>query len=68
MNIKKQYNKGMNKEEILNIIKSLSKSKGFYGRLLNKLKKNPKEATVFLRNLEEKKFKNPVDLVMDLEC
>ena len=51
----------MNKDEILNTIKSLAKSQGFYGRLLEQLNNET------LEYLEEQGFKDPVDLILFLE-
>ena len=51
----------MNKEEILETIKMLSKSQGFYGRLLANI---TDEA---LEYLEKQDFEDALDLVMFLE-
>ena len=53
----------MKKEEILNNIKELSKSQGFYGRLYEQLLDN-NEA---LEYLESQNFKDVLDLIMFLE-
>mgnify|MGYP003295099432 CR=1 FL=1 len=53
----------MKKEEILNNIKELSKSQGFYGRLYEQLLDN-NEA---LEYLESQNFKDILDLIMFLE-
>lgn len=62
----------MKREEILNIIKSLSNSKGFYGRLYFDLiyakNNHPEEYDEFMTVLENKHFSNPVDLILYLEC
>lgn len=62
----------MKREEILNIIKSLAKSQGFYGRLymdvLYAQNNHPEEYEEFMSELERKNFKDPVDLVIFLEC
>ncbi len=52
----------MNKNQILNTIKSLARSQGFYGRMLNNITDEG------LDYLEEQNFKDPVDLVMFIEC
>jgi len=49
--------------DILNTIKSLSRSQGFYGRLLNDINENP----FILEELENKNFNTPLDLVLYLE-
>lgn len=54
--------KYLKKADILNAVKSLSNSQGFYGRLLNNLNND------FLEELEKQHFKDVVDLVMYLEC
>ena len=53
----------MNSEEILNTIKDLAKSQGFYGRLLEQIQDN-EEA---LEYLEQQNFKDAVDLILFLE-
>lgn len=54
----------MNKEEILNNVKELSKSKGFYGRLYEQIVDN----NAALEYLENQNFKDMIDLIMFLEC
>ena len=54
----------MNKEQILNVIKSLAKSQGFYGRLLEHINENPS----YLDFLEKQNFKDSVDFVLYMEC
>lgn len=53
----------MNKEEILNSIKSLASGQGFYGRLYEQLYDN-EEALEFL---EKQNFKDIIDLILYLE-
>lgn len=53
----------MNKEEILNYIKTLSKSQGFYYGLYENLKYNKE----LLEHLEKQNFKDIVDLILFLE-
>lgn len=53
----------MNKKEIMEAIKSLAHSQGFYGRLYETLKEDP-EALEFL---EEQNFKDSLEMVMFLE-
>lgn len=57
----------MNREEILETIRSLAKSQGFYGRLLFVLSSDEPDAVAYLNYLEEQNFKDTVDLVMFLE-
>lgn len=54
----------MNKQEIMDAIKSLAQSQGFYGRLYRTLKENS-EALEFL---EKQNFKDSLDMVMFLEA
>ena len=62
---------GMNREQILETIVSLSHSQGFYQRLLEHLlflRENKREAfNDAMENLEEQNFKDAVDLVLYLE-
>lgn len=53
----------MKKEEILNHLKELSKSQGFYGRFYEQIKDDEKA----LSYLEKQKFKDLIDLIMFLE-
>lgn len=53
----------MKKEEILNNIKELSKSQGFYGRLYEQVLDNDEA----LEYLESQNFKDVLDLIMFLE-
>lgn len=53
----------MNKEQILQTIKSLAQSQGFYGRLYEQIVDN-EEA---LEYLEKQDFKDPVDMILFLE-
>jgi len=54
----------MDKTRILEIIKSLAKSQGLYGRLLIYIEENPK----YLDHLEQQNFKDPLDLISYIEC
>ena len=58
----------MNRQEILSSIQSLSMSQGFYGRLYQFLTNGNDEAEEYLNKLEEQKFNDVVDLVMDIDC
>lgn len=57
----------MNKKEILEMIKSLASSQGFYTRLYQYLSEGSEESEEYLDMLEEKNFKDPVDLILYLE-
>jgi len=56
--------KPMTKEEILKTIESLSKSQGFYCRVLREVKEKPN----ILKELEKQNFKDAVDIVLFFEC
>lgn len=59
----------MNKQEILATIKSLAGSQGLYSRLYaNLMELSQSERNKVLHELENKNFKDPVDLVMFIEC
>lgn len=53
----------MNKKQIMESIKALAKSQGFYGRLLAQIKEEPS----ILDMLEMEHFKDPVDMILFLE-
>lgn len=53
----------MNKEQILDVIKSLAKSQGFYGRLLEHINDEPS----YLDFLEKQNFVDVVDFVLYIE-
>lgn len=57
----------MNREEILETIRSLAKSQGFYGRLLKILESDELDALAYLELLEEQNFKDPIDLILFIE-
>ena len=61
----------MNEEQILEAIKGLSRSQGFYGRLLEQLmdaKQNDPEAYYeYMDNLVAQGFSSPVELVIYIE-
>ena len=61
----------MKRQQILQTIKELARSQGFYGRLYNALitaeKNQPNEYEEYMQNLESQNFKDPVDLVLYLE-
>lgn len=57
----------MNRQEILQAIKDLSKSQGYYQHLYDIILDGGDEVENFLNYLEEKNFSDSVDLVMYLE-
>ena len=58
----------MNREQILDAFRSLARSQGFYGRLLEQIDSVDEETReAFLSDLESRKFRNVVDLVMWIE-
>ena len=57
----------MKANEILETIKMLAKSQGFYGRLLTSIETSEERENI-LAELESENFKDPVDLVMFFEC
>ena len=57
----------MKRQEILNGIRRLACSQGFYGRLLRELQSNEEAANEFFDECERQNFKDMVDFVMWLE-
>lgn len=61
----------MKYNEIKKVIKNLSQSQGFYGRLLNQINEVEKNDTnkfkKLVKYLELQKFKDPVDIVLFFE-
>ena len=59
----------MKREEIMETIKSLASSQGFYGRLYRKLMELDEEKyNEVMTELEGQNFKDGVDLIMYIEC
>lgn len=58
----------MNRQEILDVVKSLAMSQGYYGRLYDALTNGTDEAEYALQEMEEQNFKDAVDMIMWLEC
>lgn len=58
----------MDRQDILNAVKSLAMSKGFYTRLYEVLTSGTEEAENLLDQMVEQNFKDSVDMVMWLEC
>ena len=57
----------MDREKILNAIRSLAASQGFYGRLYDSLTDGSEQADEFLNTMEKQNFGDVVDMVMWLE-
>lgn len=61
----------MDREQIMQVIRSLAKSQGFYGRLLyaiQELQKNdPEEADRLFSVLEAQKFNDALDVILYFE-
>ena len=58
----------MTKEQILETIQLLAKSKEFYRGMLDFLMEDSKESEEYLNMLVEKNFKDAVDLVLYFEA
>lgn len=63
--------KGYSAEQVIDVIKMLSQSQGFYGRLLEEIKyieeNDPMSFEVFKDMIEKEEFENPVDVVLFFE-
>ena len=57
----------MNKEQILDAIRSLAASQGFYGRLYDTLTDGSEQSDEFLPTMEKQYFGDKLDMVMWLE-
>ena len=57
----------MTKNEILNVLRVLSNSQGFYGRMYRTLSDNSEDSKNFLEKLENENFRDAVDLLTYLE-
>lgn len=56
-------------DEILDVIRKLSMSQGFYGRLLRDIQSLDEDSLVeFKEVLEAQNFKEPLDVVFYFEC
>ena len=62
----------MNAVQVIEVIKDLSKSQGFYSRLYQnilELKENDEEAfNEWCKETERMNFKEPIDVVLYFEC
>ena len=63
--------KGLNIEEVVEVVEMLADSQGFYGRLLEEIlyieENEPNKYEVFKTIIEKQEFKDPVDVVMFFE-
>lgn len=57
----------MKKDQIINIIKSLANSQGYYSRLYKFLCEGSEISKAFLSELESKDFDNELELICYLE-
>ena len=66
-----QQTKTLKRDDIINIITQLSRSQGFYGRLLRRLKdlhdENPEEYDNLMTEWEEEGFTDELDLILYFE-
>ena len=58
----------MKKEQILEAIKNLAKSCGFYQRTYEALSSGTEQSEKMLSHLVARNFKDAVDLVLYIEC
>lgn len=62
----------MKMNAIMDTIKELSQSQGFYGRLLANIlaikEKSPSAYDLLTEELEGQNFKDPVDMILYFEC
>ena len=59
----------MNEQEILDTIRDLSKSQGFYGRLLRRLQECDGDTyNQIMDELVAQRFNDPLDLILYFEC
>lgn len=58
----------MNKEQILNLFRSLACSQGFYGRLLRDIQTSGEQGQAYLDHLVSKNFRTELDLILYIEC
>jgi hypothetical protein len=57
----------MDREQILDVFRSLACSQGFYGRLLRDISENEEWGDEFLNHLEEQNFRTELDLILYIE-
>jgi len=59
----------MNRNDIKQVFIDLSKSQGFYGRLLRNIDElEDDEKEEYWTNLEQQNFKDSLDLILFIEC
>lgn len=67
----KEEQKYYNVDQVIDVIRMLSNSQGYYGRLLEKImylyENEPDSFDEFARIVEEQKFTDPVDVVLFFE-
>ena len=57
----------MTKQEILELVRTLASSKGFYTRLYQFLSEESEDSEEYLSMLENKGFKDQIDLILYFE-
>lgn len=57
----------MKREQILNTIRSLAMSQGFYGRMYNDLMSDPDYCDEVMTFFEAQNLKDPLDLILCIE-
>lgn len=57
----------MTKDEIIGLVRTLASSQGFYTRLYQFLSEDSEDSRDYLNMLVEKKFEDPVDLILYFE-
>lgn len=57
----------MDKEQILDVFRSLACSQGFYGRLLRDIYEDQEWGIAYLNHLEEQNFRTELDLILYIE-
>lgn len=57
----------MDREQILDVFRSLACSQGFYGRLLRDIYEDEEWGNGFLNHLEEQNFRTELDLILYIE-
>lgn len=57
----------MDKEQILDVFRSLACSQGFYGRLLRDIYEDQEWGIAYLNHLEEQNFRTELDLILFIE-
>jgi hypothetical protein len=67
----KEQLKGMDIEQVVDVVEMLSYSQGFYGQLLEEIlyidENEPKKYEVFKEIIEAQGFQDPVDVVLFFE-